>query len=94
MQPLDRDYPNGSELWQVLISAVDEGDLSTLTEVWITLTDVNDNAPFLRMVSDAPSRLTFFFFLFYATIDVFDFCFFFWFRTLRWYGERIKVRVI
>lgn len=52
VQPLDRDYPNGTELWQVLISASDEGGMNTATEVWITLEDINDNAPFLRMVSD------------------------------------------
>ena len=51
-QALDRDYPNGSEVWQVLIQADDEGGLNTATEVWITLEDINDNAPFLRMVGD------------------------------------------
>lgn len=55
LQPLDRDPPNGFEIWQVLIAANDEDgsgptSLRTLTEVVITLTDINDNAPFLNMV--------------------------------------------
>lgn len=54
-QPLDRDPPNGFPQWQVLISAKDEDggptSLSESTEVIIDLTDINDNAPFLSMVS-------------------------------------------
>lgn len=54
-QPLDRDPPNGYEIWQVLISANDEDggptSLPETTEVVITLTDINDNAPFLDMVN-------------------------------------------
>ena len=34
----------------MLILAADGDNLYTYTEVWITLTDINDNAPFLRMV--------------------------------------------
>ena len=52
VQPLDRDEPNGAESWEGFISATDDGDQSTVTEVWITLTDINDNAPFLKMVSE------------------------------------------
>lgn len=54
LQPLDRDPPYGYSLWQVLIQANDDGGASTTpstTEVWITLIDINDNAPFLQMVS-------------------------------------------
>ncbi|XP_075221903.1 DE-cadherin-like [Lycorma delicatula] len=54
IKPLDRDQPNGFEIWQVLVAASDEdGGPSSLrgsTEVVITLTDINDNAPFLDMV--------------------------------------------
>jgi hypothetical protein len=53
-QPLDRDPPNGFSKWQVLIAANDEDggptSLRNNTEVIITLTDINDNAPFLDMV--------------------------------------------
>lgn len=53
-QPLDRDLPNGFSKWQVLIAANDEDggptSLRNNTEVIITLTDINDNAPFLDMV--------------------------------------------
>jgi len=55
LQPLDRDPPNGYETWQILIAADDEDGNSTsvrsLTEVYITLTDINDNAPYLDIVS-------------------------------------------
>ncbi|PSN30050.1 DE-cadherin [Blattella germanica] len=54
IKPLDRDPPNGFSKWQVLIAANDEdGGATSLrnnTEVIITLTDINDNAPFLDMV--------------------------------------------
>lgn len=55
-QPLDRDPPNGYELWQILIAASDEDggptSLRGSTEVVITLIDINDNAPYLDMVCD------------------------------------------
>lgn len=55
VKPLDRDPPNGYATWQVLIQANDEGggpkSLKQTTEVIIVLTDINDNAPFLDMVS-------------------------------------------
>ncbi|XP_021942527.1 DE-cadherin isoform X2 [Zootermopsis nevadensis] len=54
IKPLDRDLPNGFSKWQVLIAANDEDggptSLRNNTEVIITLTDINDNAPFLDMV--------------------------------------------
>ncbi|XP_069678927.1 DE-cadherin [Periplaneta americana] len=54
IKPLDRDPPHGYAIWQVLIAANDEngGPLSSrnTTEVVITLTDINDNKPFLDMV--------------------------------------------
>jgi hypothetical protein len=54
-KPLDRDPPDGYPQWQVYISAKDEyggpSSLSETTEVIIDLTDINDNAPFLSMVS-------------------------------------------
>ena len=53
-QPLDRDPPHGFSRWQVIIAANDEDggptSLRNSTEVIITLTDINDNAPFLDMV--------------------------------------------
>lgn len=53
-QPLDRDPPYGFPKWQVIIAANDEDggptSLRNSTEVVITLTDINDNAPFLDMV--------------------------------------------
>ncbi|KAE8744365.1 hypothetical protein FOCC_FOCC009018 [Frankliniella occidentalis] len=52
-KPLDRDPPDGFEIWQILIAANDENgnatSLRSTTEVVITLTDINDNAPFLDM---------------------------------------------
>lgn len=60
-QPLDRDPPDGFEIWQILIAASDEGgngsSLRTTTEVVITLTDINDNAPYLDMVNILNSSL-------------------------------------
>lgn len=54
IKPLDRDPPNGFVRWQVIIAANDEDggptSLRNNTEVIITLTDINDNAPFLDMV--------------------------------------------
>lgn len=54
IEPLDRDPPNGFRKWQVIIAANDEDggptSLRNNTEVVITLTDINDNAPFLDMV--------------------------------------------
>ena len=51
---MDRDPPNGFSKWQVFIAANDEDSgptsLRNNTEVIITLTDINDNAPFLDMV--------------------------------------------
>ncbi len=49
IQPLDRDLPNGHKNWQVYVAAVDENGngLRSVTDVTITLDDVNDNAPFL-----------------------------------------------
>ncbi|CAB0007597.1 unnamed protein product [Nesidiocoris tenuis] len=53
INPLDRDPPNGYELWQILIAASDEDggptSLRGSTEVVITLIDINDNAPYLDM---------------------------------------------
>jgi len=56
IKPLDRDPPNGYATWQVIIQASDEGgappkSLQASTEVIIALRDINDNAPFLDMVS-------------------------------------------
>ncbi|RZF43960.1 hypothetical protein LSTR_LSTR006768 [Laodelphax striatellus] len=54
IKPLDRDPPDGFEIWQVLIGADDEegrpNSLRSTTEVVITLIDINDNAPFLSMM--------------------------------------------
>lgn len=54
IKPLDRDPPNGYATWQVIVQASDENggpkSLKITTEVIITLTDINDNAPFLDMV--------------------------------------------
>lgn len=54
LQPLDRDPPNGYEIWQVLVAANDEDggptSLRGSTEVVISLIDINDNAPQLNMV--------------------------------------------
>lgn len=49
IQPLDRDAPNGHKNWQVYVGAVDENGngLRSVTDVTITLIDINDNAPFL-----------------------------------------------
>lgn len=49
IQPLDRDLPNGHKNWQVYVAAVDENGngLRSVTDVTITLLDINDNAPFL-----------------------------------------------
>ncbi|XP_014244956.1 DE-cadherin isoform X2 [Cimex lectularius] len=53
IKPLDRDPPNGFDLWQVIISANDEDggptSLQSSTEVVIKLIDVNDNEPYLDM---------------------------------------------
>lgn len=56
IKPLDRDPPNGYATWQVIIQASDEGgappkSLQASTEVIIALRDINDNAPYLDMVS-------------------------------------------
>lgn len=55
IKPLDRDPPNGYDKWQVYIQANDDGGgpkgLQSITEVFIYLRDINDNAPFLDMVS-------------------------------------------
>lgn len=55
IKPLDRDPPNGYAAWQVIIQASDESggpkSLAKTTEVIITLRDINDNAPYLDMVS-------------------------------------------
>ncbi|RZF45194.1 hypothetical protein LSTR_LSTR009965 [Laodelphax striatellus] len=55
VQPLDRDPPNGFEIWQVLIAANDENGgqnfLGSSTEVVITLIDINDNSPVLNMTN-------------------------------------------
>lgn len=55
IKPLDRDPPNGYAAWQVMIQASDENggpkSLAKTTEVVITLRDINDNAPYLDMVS-------------------------------------------
>lgn len=49
IKPLDRDEPDGHKNWQVFIAAVDENGngLRSVTDVTITLQDINDNAPFL-----------------------------------------------
>lgn len=49
IQPLDRDAPDGHKNWQINVAAVDEDGkgLRTVTEVIVTLNDINDNAPFL-----------------------------------------------
>ncbi|GAB0089877.1 DE-cadherin [Sergentomyia squamirostris] len=51
IQPLDRDEPNGHKNWQVIVAAVDENGsgLRSVTDVTITLNDINDNAPFLAV---------------------------------------------
>lgn len=54
IKPLNRDPPDGFPIWQITIAASDEGgysktSLKATTEVIITLTDINDNAPFLDM---------------------------------------------
>jgi len=54
LKPLDRDPPNGYEIWQVLIRANDEDGtqqttLQQTTEVVIHLQDINDNEPYLDM---------------------------------------------
>lgn len=55
IKPLDRDPPNGYATWQPIIQASDEDGkpncLSTTTNFFITLLDINDNAPYLDMVS-------------------------------------------
>ncbi|XP_018044392.1 PREDICTED: DE-cadherin-like [Atta colombica] len=52
-KPLDRDPPNGFSTWTVIVMARDEdGSSMAFREsvvVNITLTDINDNAPFLDM---------------------------------------------
>nr|CAD7576152.1 unnamed protein product [Timema californicum] len=54
IKPLDRDPPNGSPVWQVLIAANDEdggpSSLQSTAELIIILEDINDNAPILDMV--------------------------------------------
>lgn len=55
IKPLNRDPPDGFPIWQITIAASDEDghsktSLKATTEVIITLTDINDNAPFLDMV--------------------------------------------
>ncbi|XP_025422894.1 DE-cadherin isoform X3 [Sipha flava] len=53
IKPLDRDPPNGYATWQPIIQASDEDGkpncLSTTTNFFITLLDINDNAPYLDM---------------------------------------------
>ncbi|XP_072152433.1 DE-cadherin isoform X2 [Bemisia tabaci] len=54
IKALDRDPPNGFEIWQVLIAAYDNNgpgpdSLTESAEVIISLSDVNDNAPYLNM---------------------------------------------
>lgn len=55
IKQLDRDPPNGYDAWQVIIQATDDGgapkSLRTSTELIINLRDINDNAPYLDMVS-------------------------------------------
>lgn len=50
-RPLDRDKPNGRKEWQILVKATDQnaqtGGIASVADVTITLTDINDNAPFL-----------------------------------------------
>ncbi|XP_049885544.1 DE-cadherin [Pectinophora gossypiella] len=52
-KPLDRDPPRGYSKWQIIIMAADHGgrlgsdSLRSTTEVILTLTDINDNKPFL-----------------------------------------------
>lgn len=48
-KPLDRDEPFGHKNWQILIAANDENGngLKSVTDVTISLSDINDNAPFL-----------------------------------------------
>lgn len=50
---MDRDPPNGFETWQVIIMAKDDNGsvsgLQTTTEIFISLIDINDNAPRLAM---------------------------------------------
>ncbi|KAG8306866.1 hypothetical protein J6590_037459 [Homalodisca vitripennis] len=52
LKPLDRDPPNGFDVWQVLIQANDEDGtpqtaLRLATTVFINLIDINDNEPYL-----------------------------------------------
>jgi len=67
IKPLDRDPPNGYATWQVIIQASDEGggpkSLQQTTEVIIALRDINDNAPYLDMVSLLIIELSLFVFL-------------------------------
>jgi len=57
LKPLNRDQPDGFPTIQVTIGAADvNGEealrpLKTTTYIYISLTDINDNAPFLDMVS-------------------------------------------
>lgn len=66
IKPLDRDPPNGYATWQVIIQASDEGggpkSLQKTTEVIIILEDINDNAPYLDMVSYLITYITKLFF--------------------------------
>ena len=52
-KPLDRDPPHGYPVWTVIVIAQDEdggqSSLRNVESVNITLTDINDNAPFLDM---------------------------------------------
>lgn len=53
---MDRDPPNGQESWKVMIKANDNYNQyrtqHATTIVDIEVEDVNDNAPFLDMVSE------------------------------------------
>ncbi|XP_001603649.2 DE-cadherin isoform X2 [Nasonia vitripennis] len=52
-KPLDRDPPHGYPVWTIIVIAQDEdggqNSLRNVEAVNITLTDINDNAPFLDM---------------------------------------------
>lgn len=55
LQPLDRDKPNGFKEYQMYIYAEDDNgspnSKSHFIEIVIVLEDINDNAPFINIVS-------------------------------------------
>ncbi|CDW56179.1 Cadherin C and Laminin G 2 and Cadherin domain co ntaining protein [Trichuris trichiura] len=49
-KPLDRDPPNGAEVWNFVVQAIDDGGKGLIgyADVQVLLTDINDNAPFFK----------------------------------------------